>query len=851
MTRPVRSVRLLKRSARSLDTLSGSVGEIFFDESNDTLRVYTGTAGEKILMASRAWVTSALGDQAAGGINYGNLQGAPTALSAFTNDVGFITSAGGITSDDLVWEVYDQEVDLPSATDNHGMFAHVHGTGKAYYAHAGVWVALATKTELDNIDLSGGNTTYTLSESSGTLSLTASTGEVDNVQIFTASGGDLTGNLNFSTDVAATFGDTNQLQIETDTTNGPQITSSSTLKITPTTNLQVNTADITLVATGDLLLNNQTWPASDGSTGEYLTTNGSGTLSWASAYAGLSITTSAPGENSLSIDTATGVFTFVPQDLSSLGFAAGVSINEFSTDVTLGGAAANNLTVPTELAIKTYTDAAITAGAGASNVFASISSDDGSTTAVGATDTLTIAGGTHIATEISTGTDEVTINLSAFTIDFLSDVDTSTSAPTTGQVLKWDGAKWAPGADATSGGSGTDADTLDGFDGSYYLDYGNIANAPTILTLGSLTIGNELTAAGDGAISYDSSTGVFRYTPPDLSGYLTSYTETNDLTAAVTWADVPNANITEGSVTQHNAALSVTESQISDLQSYITTYTVVADDLNTISIDSLSDVNIGTPSAGQILAWNAVTSKFDITTAPYGNTYVNADVDTHLNISSAGTNQILGWDGTDYQWVDDATAAGGGGDPDQNLWATITGDTGTTTANTTTDSLTVAGGTDITTSVAGDIVTVAFSGAIPTDVGDLTDDNNLITSIPTYPAITQLRITHSGSSAYLINNQYSGNNPTVYAISGTTIAFDIQAGGHPFQIQTAANVAYNTGLIHVSTTGTVTTGVSAQGKDSGILYWQIPIGTTGNYEYQCTLHGGMVGTIVIKDFATL
>ena len=54
------------------------------------------------------------------------------------------------------------------------------------------------------------------------------------------------------------------------------------------------------------------------------------------------------------------------------------------------------------------------------------------------------------------------------------------------------------------------------------------------------------------------------------AGYLTSFTETNDLSTAVTWANVPNANITQSSVTQHQAALSVTESQISDLQSYLT-----------------------------------------------------------------------------------------------------------------------------------------------------------------------------------------------------------------------------------------------------------------------------------------
>ena len=60
---------------------------------------------------------------------------------------------------------------------------------------------------------------------------------------------------------------------------------------------------------------------------------------------------------------------------------------------------------------------------------------------------------------------------------------------------------------------------------------------------------------------------------------LQSFTETNDLTAAVVWANVPNANITQSSVTQHQAALSVTESQISDLQSYLTS--VAYSDLTT------------------------------------------------------------------------------------------------------------------------------------------------------------------------------------------------------------------------------------------------------------------------------
>ncbi|MEK0324690.1 MAG: hypothetical protein QQN63_03205, partial [Nitrosopumilus sp.] len=42
-------------------------------------------------------------------------------------------------------------------------------------------------------------------------------------------------------------------------------------------------------------------------------------------------------------------------------------------------------------------------------------------------------------------------------------------------------------------------------------------------------------------------------------------TEVNDLTAAVTWADIPNTNVPQSAVTQHEAALTITEAQISDL----------------------------------------------------------------------------------------------------------------------------------------------------------------------------------------------------------------------------------------------------------------------------------------------
>ena len=119
-----------------------------------------------------------------------------------------------------------------------------------------------------------------------------------------------------------------------------------------------------------------------------------------------------------------------------------------------------------------------------------------------------------------------------------------------------------------------------------------------------------------------------------------------------------------------------------------------------------------------------------------------------------------------------------------------------------------------------------------------------------YPAITRLDVTNSGISAYLFMNQYGGSNPTIYAISGTTIAFNLNVSGHPFLIR-LSGANYNTGLIHVSTTGTISTGTDAQGKTSGTLYWQIPQGISGNYGYLCSYHSGMAGTITIKDIATI
>lgn len=174
-------------------------------------------------------------------------------------------------------------------------------------------------------------------------------------------------------------------------------------------------------------------------------------------------------------------------------------------------------------------------------------------------------------------------------------------------------------------------------------------------------------------------------------------------------------------------------------------------------------------------------------------------------------------------------------------------------ADSATDTLTLTAGSgiSITTSASTDTITItstvtpgatAFTGL--SDAGNLTVDRFYL------PAITMLSVGNSGASAYLFD-QYSGNNPTIYAINGTTIAFNLNVIGHPFLIQTGAGSNYNTGLIHVSTTGTVTTGSSAQGQTTGTLYWKIPTDISGGYRYQCSIHAPMVGSISIKTFSTI
>jgi len=177
-------------------------------------------------------------------------------------------------------------------------------------------------------------------------------------------------------------------------------------------------------------------------------------------------------------------------------------------------------------------------------------------------------------------------------------------------------------------------------------------------------------------------------------------------------------------------------------------------------------------------------------------------------------------------------------------------------ADSASDTLTISAGTgiSITTDAGTDTITItntisagatAFTGLSDVSSASLTVDQIYL------PAITMLTVTNNGASAYRFDQYGTADNPTIYAINGTTIAFDLNASGHPFLIQNSAGVNYDTGLVHISSSGVVSTGSSAQGKDSGTLYWKVPTAISGNYRYQCSLHAPMVGVITVKTFSTI
>jgi surface protein len=107
------------------------------------------------------------------------------------------------------------------------------------------------------------------------------------------------------------------------------------------------------------------------------------------------------------------------------------------------------------------------------------------------------------------------------------------------------------------------------------------------------------------------------------------------------------------------------------------------------------------------------------------------------------------------------------------------------------------------------------------------------------PASFSLDVTASNSSDYTLsgtdrNGNISGSDPSLTFSVGDTISFVVNASGHPFYLKTAAGTG----------TGDTISGLTNNGTESATISWTPS--ATGTFYYQCSLHGGMVGTITIQ-----
>ena len=529
----------------------------------------------------------------------------------------------------------------------------------------------------------------------------------------------------------------------------------------------------------------------DGSqlTGIGTTSGGSGI-----ALTSLSVTVNAVGLSTLSYNNSTGVFAFTPPNLtgyattgSIVGFITAGALTGYVTTGALVGYATEGY-VTTQIGLNTFTGAASTITSG------QISNWD---------------------TSYNWGDHSTVGYVTSLTINDLADVNAG--GPSTGQVLKWSGTEWNAAADLTAaGGSG----------------------------IGLTDLSVTVNSVGVSTLSYNNATGVFAYTPPNLTGYATTSSIVGFITSGALTGFITGVNITAGS--------NITVLETSE-GNFIITSTSVAGagttwSVNEIGIHTTKNVGIGTTLSSSALTVEGdgrfsgivTATRFESVSAGTptidspNNLNINAvlvaistDVTIGDELRVAGITTI-GPGGIRVAGVVTATSFSGSGSgltniPAGQLTGSLPAINGSALTNLPAASL-PANGSFTTLSVSG--ITTSASFRTNSTVGDGTDVGFAI----------KYYITANGSSAYrfagpgVVNTT---NNPTFYLHRGFTYIFENSTGGsHPFAIR------YSSG-------GTGYGSTYLSGSQTGTQVFTVPFDAPATLVYQCTIHGSMLGTFNI------
>ena len=445
-------------------------------------------------------------------VSYANTAGVSTSSQGLTGTPNITVNriVAGLTSS-IIPFYWDNFADLPSFSTYHGAFAHVHETGKAYYAH-GRWVELVNKqadgkvgtgTENFNVGVITATTFYgdgsqltgiTASGGSG-IALTALSVTVNSVGVATLSYNNTTGVFAYTppnlTGYATTSSIVGFITAGALTAVASQFVTTSA-GIHTLSNVGIGTTNPTsaLTVTGDVKItgistfgsinlcgnltftssgNRIVFPAASYSSQSayinlYTSSNTSATIN-GSNTGRLNIFNTTVNSQATSIDIRTDQHLLSDSDGNYYELLSGGSVSLYHI---AGGTASKKFeTLGTGITVTGSVSATSFIGSGSD-----------------LTGIVTSGALTGFATEGA---------LTALTINDLADVNAG--GPSTGQVLKWSGTEWNAAADLTAaGGSG----------------------------IGLTDLSITVNSVGVSTLSYNNATGVFAYTPPNLTGYATT-----------------------------------------------------------------------------------------------------------------------------------------------------------------------------------------------------------------------------------------------------------------------------------------------------------------------------------------
>ena len=149
---------------------------------------------------------------------------------------------------------------------------------------------------------------------------------------------------------------------------------------------------------------------------------------------------------------------------------------------------------------------------------------------------------------------------------------------------------------------------------------------------------------------------------------------------------------------------------------------------------------------------------------------------------------------------------------------------------------------------ASDVTNTSTGNTTTSDTSTTSDANTSsgtsTTSVASSSSSYSIDVTATNSSNYTLSGSdrsgnISGNDPDLIFNVGDTIDFVVNASGHPFYLKTIAGTGIRNTVTGLNNNGTTNQTISWTPTSSGTFY------------YQCSLHGGMVGTITTVSYTHL